>query len=269
VSDFLSQQGEDHLIEDAVDFQWLLSLAFFYFMKLRFQNSVIYDHSNRKTAEKLKVSPNVVGRHFKILLEKGLLERQGEHVKLLSYDILIGKYKDAYSEKGKIILSQNFTITQIKYALYLKIIEKKARQQMFVRRLRSDSQGYILADKAGYNVNGQQNDQPLFSLKSLSKILRVSISTSANIIGFLNSMQLISTVQNAVPFKKRTFRHYKFMRDTMPEQWGNTFYLDGTIFKIKGFFIFFNYTNKLNTISNSNRSILSLSEFKLVQKNDH
>lgn len=98
-------------IEDAFNEGWHDTL--YYYIKLRatYEKPIFYNFTNRKTAKIIGVSPSVVCKHIKIILEKNLAHITDGHLQFYSLNKILKRTEDrqsvinlpVWSEKRKMI----------------------------------------------------------------------------------------------------------------------------------------------------------------------
>lgn len=237
---FISRQTDENMIESAIDNNWLLSLAFFYKLKVNFVNSIIYNYSLRSLANKLNISHNTVRKHISILLKYDLVSLSSGHLKLSPLKSIIKKYRLKGEFLCTLLLRKESTLTEIKYFLYGKIIEKKSRQQIYASMFRDQDL------RVKINSDEQRTKNALFSYESLSGIIKTTKSTIKKILEFLVETNIISKNLNIKKILKIKFKEYLHMKQIY-SLYNGYFYKDGFLVKVCGTFIKFNYFNKLNS----------------------
>lgn len=229
------RKTDDKLIESALKEGWLSYLAFYYKLKIKFINSVIYNYSCRSLADKLNISHNTARKYINFLIKKGFIVKQENHFKIIKLDDLIFKYNKNKKYKETLIFNDSdISISKIKYLLYGKVIEKRARQQSYVIKKRDCD----LRTKINYS--GQRVKKIFFSYEKLSHLLGITNGSVKRLLEFLVEYGIISKKYYIEKYIDCKYSEYKFLKKQFNLNQGY-FYQNNSIFKIKGTIINFSH----------------------------
>ena len=151
------------LIEEAVREKWIRQLAFFHLLKFRFNNSVVYNYKSRmkEIAKLFNISERTFYRYIKLLRAKGLVYEHSNN--------LILKSLKGGRIKSSLYINDDLILNDLICLLYLKLIERAARNQAFAESIRRFGRGDRLISRSSENPF-----QPSLSFRTLAKILNCS-----------------------------------------------------------------------------------------------
>jgi len=211
------------LIERATAEGWIKQLAFYHLMKLQFNNSCIYNYHYRmhEIAKLFNMSRRTLYNYFYILRGKGLICDHANNLKLKS----IRKYLPRWI-KTSLLISPDYTLNETTCLLYLKLIERKAKQMAFAESIRRRGKGDRLIGRLCENPFS-----PSLSYRNIAKILNCSEYKAFRVIKVLNNLGAIKTVKQ----KPRSLKNFTgVMIKSVEDLPGYMFEVDGKVYEIFG-----------------------------------
>ena len=227
-------QFNENLIEQAIDEKWVKSLAFFGHCKLLFHHATIFNYSHRRLATLLKCSHNKVKYHMDILRKIDLvLEIKGN----LTFKNIIHKHKCS------VIINETDTLTDIENKLYLKIIEKNARQQKRVISEKAEARLFVCPKayltirqikRITRNINSGMLEKPYnsditFSQKGISQLLNISENRANSFKRFTERNGLAKFTRNRKLLFKTSLKAFENSFDLLVKQFGCVFFSKGFV----------------------------------------
>lgn len=154
------------LINEAVADKWIRQLAFYHMLKLRFNNSCIYDYRSRMTeiAGMFNISVRTLYSYLNLLKAKDLICDHATNLKLNTIRSFTSR------KKSIIYINDKHCLWDITCLLYLKLIEQRARQQMFAESLRRYGKG----DRFISVPNSENPFRPSLSFRTIAKVINSS-----------------------------------------------------------------------------------------------
>jgi len=179
-------QCSEILITNAIQEEWIRELSFYFLVKARLRNSILYNYHQRKSkiARFLSISPKTLERCSEVLLRKNLAVYQKHHLLIRS----IHQIKKDLREKWActLHLPEGIKLKQIEYRLYLKHIHVRARQQLKNERK-------ALSDHRKVGIRDVISEPPFFGYRFLAKELNCSRKKVGSILTYLKEANLIET----------------------------------------------------------------------------
>lgn len=177
-------QTSEKLIKQSIEENWIKSLAVYFFLKLKFKNSCLYNFENKKSkiAKLVKVSPYSLVYHIKVLETKGLAYYHNDNLILKS----IHKVKKQLREKQSCTLQapDNSSLKEIEYILFSKDLNRKARQQAYKIKKTQHERRYTGDDAAS-------DEFSLFSFRNLADSWYCSTKKVSNIFKYLTGTKFV------------------------------------------------------------------------------
>jgi hypothetical protein len=242
-------QTHENIIQEAKRDHWINALSFLYYVKCRYKNSCLYNHSLRKTAKKLGISHQCLKNNLDILRSKKLIRNSGNHI--IFEGIKTVRKLFAKSKKDKhlctILLKKNHSLSEIKDLLNLKIIEMNLRQQKHMANLKQEyayfklpnygtiKQWKRLKKKVEYNkdIENAPVNHGFLSDSKLSSILNVSTRTVSKIKKRLKNLKLINYItERPKPLFSVSKRVFNSNIDIIKQKYGSVIWYNGKCFNI-------------------------------------
>jgi len=163
------------LIQDAIKDGLINELSFYYLLKLNFKHSHISnrDKPKQRISKLTGLSINTISKHLHTLHYLGYIQPvyNGWNINTFKGNSWERKY-------NRITVSEHPTLNEIKDQLYLKILERKGNKQS-----KFDALEKYIDNKQAKGLSGSCNPntpsyKPFLSIRYVSRLLNVSISTA-------------------------------------------------------------------------------------------
>ncbi len=228
-------QCSEILIKNAIHDEWIRELSFYFLVKARLRNSILYNYNHRKSkiARLLRISPKTLERSSEMLLRKNLAVYQKHHLLIRS----IHQIKKDLKEKWActLHLPEGVNLKQIEYRLYLKHIHVRARQQLKKERK-------AMNDHRKAGIRDVISEPPFFGYRFLARELNCSRKKVESILAYLKEANLIETKVISKKVGKTS------LKEIVPKYWPELGYpyinrkneliiIYGTHFKFKQHFV--------------------------------
>lgn len=201
------------LIETAIDEKWIKYLAFFHLVKYRYRNSCIYNYKSRMhiVAWEFNICVKTLYTYVNTLKIQDLVYEHSNNLIFKS----IKRLKKAYAKtryKTVFDFKPHYTLKDLEYLLYLKILENKGRQQAFMVSLKGANDRFKNGSKNSVRTICE-SFAPSFSYRTIAKILNISENKAFCVILRLNELNVLRTQKQKPKLIKRNIHFYDHYED--------------------------------------------------------
>jgi hypothetical protein len=192
------------LIEQAAAGKWMRQLAFYHFLKLRFNNSCVYDYKSRmkEVATTAGVCEKTLYGYIKLLRSKDLIYEHHGNLCLKSIRTFTRR------KKLTLVIPDSYDLNDISSMLYGKLIEKKASQMAFSESLRRSLRGDKLNDRLR-----ESPFRPSLSFRNIAKLCNLSLQTTKLVIQNLERLGIMKFEKQKPEFISNDFTELDAVKD--------------------------------------------------------
>jgi hypothetical protein len=225
---FIYRRTSIQLIESAIHEGWIKQLAFYHLLKLRYNNSCIYNHKSRmdEIAYQFDLSTKTLYKYFNLLRSKELVLDHHKNLKIKSIRQFLRK-----RNKRLLWLKDSYNIFDITCLLYCKIIERQARKQAFMVSLRNYEKRRNGRDDRIFYEPCENPFLPSLSYRTISKLIKVSECKAFKIINNLINLGVLKSERQKPQIISKNFKLLNTIKDypgyrfnignNLYEQYGN------------------------------------------------
>lgn len=235
----------EQLIEHAVENNYVNSLALFLRMKVDLSHGWFF--FQKDAAKRLNVRKSTFNNHIRILIKHGLIERNSAGAyRLLCREGINQLFRNKH--KCTVVFLRNDNLTQIKYAILIKLKEKSARQQQHriqATKLYDSLKGVpskafmkAVQKEGGYKKYNQKRIEIAkyaellmntgFTHEKCGEIMGVSKATAYRIHKQAEERNFCKTTVLSVEIAKLPHNRYKELREVFLERFTHVYYEDGS-----------------------------------------
>lgn len=181
------------------DVQNIKAVALFYFIKVRYSNSTIYNYNPNKVSKLTGFGYNLSKKLVEVLIRSGYARLHNGNLTMIKVK---GRYRSGYKKHT----SENFDIEQISTIILVESLKEQERRQKHIIKLKEDINKLqdashlrkneikkLIKFRDGLSKSEILLDNVIVTVRKLATLWNVSHTTAMRILKYLKDKGLIQT----------------------------------------------------------------------------